>query len=74
VKYGALFRTLTKKIYVLLAPALSVKVRVKSINKFNRDYDVGENVRTFDEYVTKERRVHEIAILYPSSSTITGRV
>ena len=37
VKYGALFGTLIVKLYVLLAPALSVKVRFPVIVEFNRD-------------------------------------
>ena len=37
VKYGALFGTLRVKLYVLLAPALSVKVRFPVLVEFNRD-------------------------------------
>ena len=49
VKCGSLFGTLTIKLYALLAPALSVKVRIPVVKEFNRDSWVGENTRVFDE-------------------------
>jgi hypothetical protein len=58
----------------VLAPALSVKITIPELFEFNRDNDVGENVRLSDEFVIKEGRLNEIVISYPSSSVIGGRV
>jgi hypothetical protein len=73
VKQGGLLGTLTLIEYKVLAPALSVRVIVNEEDVDRRVIAVGENVRVPAEYDTKEGRVYERVIAYPSSSIIKGR-
>ena len=56
------------------APALSVKVTIPELIKFNRETDLGDIMSLSDEFVTKDGRVNKTVISYPSLSTIWGRV
>jgi len=52
------------------APALSVKVTIPELIKFNRETDLGDIMSLSDEFVTKDGRVNKTVISYPSLSTI----
>jgi hypothetical protein len=73
VKYGGLFGTSTLIEYTVLAPILSVRVTVNVDTVVRRDMAVGEKVRVLAEYVTKEGRLEDREIAYPSSSVFRGR-